>query len=64
MKRKVVTLQEVRKAVAEYDPELASDMSAGICALVSVTNMGFCKDGVTRWYWFNLGDTPCVMFKY
>lgn len=63
MKRRVVSLQEVRKAVAEFDPELANDMAAGICALVSVSNMGFCKDGKTRWYHFNLGDEPCVFFK-
>lgn len=61
--RKVVTLPEVRKHVAQYDPEFAYDESNGICALVSVSNMGFCKDGVTRWYHFEMDGIPCVFFK-
>lgn len=61
--RKVVTLQEVREHVALYDPQWAYDESNGICALVSVSNMGFCKDGKTRWYHFELNGTPCVLFK-
>ncbi len=32
---------------------------------VPIENMGFCKDGVTRWYFFEAEDgTPCVTFKY
>jgi hypothetical protein len=56
--RTKVTLDQVREAVGNYDKEL------GICALVDVDNMGFCKDGVTRWYYFDLDDVPCVYYKY
>lgn len=32
---------------------------------VPIENMGFCRDGVTRWYFFDAMDgTPCVTFKY
>lgn len=32
---------------------------------VAIENMGFCKDGVTRWCFFESKDgTPCVTFKY
>lgn len=32
---------------------------------VEYENMGFCKDGVTRWYHFNAEDgTPCYTLKY
>lgn len=63
MTRKVVTLQQVRDYIAEDNPVLANDLSLGICALVSVYDMGFCRDGVTRWYLFDLDDTPCIYFK-
>ena len=58
MKRKKVTLQEVRNAVGE------SDINLGICALVDVENMGWCKDGTTRWYTFDIDGEPCIYFKY
>nr|DAP46295.1 MAG TPA: hypothetical protein [Caudoviricetes sp.] len=58
MNRKKVTLDQVRKAVDNFD------MSLGIMALVDVENMGFCKDGVTRWYIFTLDSVPCIYFKY
>ena len=41
------------------------DYNAGICALVDVENMGFCKDGVTRWYHFTDEDgNPSVYYKH
>ena len=46
MKRVRMTLDEIR-AESTYYLE-THDKSAGICALVDVENMGFCKDGVTR----------------
>lgn len=58
MFRKKVTLNDVRKATGIEDKKL------GICALVDVENMGFCKDGVTRWYTFFLEDEPCIYYKY
>lgn len=37
----------------------------GICALVDVENMGFCKDDVTRWYHFtNNAGEPCIYIKH
>ena len=66
MKRKVVTLEQVRQYLLNEgfdDPNYVNDQSNGICALVSVTNMGFCKDKKTKWYWFNLGNEPCVLFN-
>lgn len=36
----------------------------GICAAVVVTDMGYCKDGVTRWYHFNMNDIPCYTLKF
>lgn len=48
MKRKVMTIDQIRKEsdLSYIDPKAAKN--AGICALVDVENMGFCKDGVTR----------------
>lgn len=36
----------------------------GICAAVAVTDMGYCKDGVTRWYHFDMNDIPCYTLKF
>lgn len=59
MKRKVMTLAQIR--AESYLPD-ADEL--GICALVDVENMGFCKDGVTRWYHFtNKSGEDCVYFK-
>ena len=45
------------------DPETAK--TAGICALVDVENMGWCKDGKTRWYHFtNESGQPAVYYKF
>lgn len=46
MKRRKMTLEEIREE-SSYFAE-TNDMYAGVCALVEVENMGFCKDGVTR----------------
>lgn len=58
MKRKVMTLDQIR---AESYLEDADQL--GIGALVDVENMGFCKDGVTKWYFFqNAKGEDCVYF--
>lgn len=63
MKRVRMTLDEIR-AESTYYLE-THDNSAGICALVDVENMGFCKDGVTRWYHFTNDDgQPAVYYKF
>lgn len=63
MKRVKMTIDEIR-AESTYFME-TKDYSAGICALVDVENMGFCKDGKTRWYHFTNEDgNPAVYYKY
>lgn len=60
-KRKVMTLKEIR---AESYLEDADEL--GICALVDVENMGFCKnDDKCRWYHFtNAKGEKCIYFKH
>ena len=58
MKRKKVTLEDVRKYTGDYDE------THGILAMIDVDDMGFCKDGVTRWYHFDMDGVPCVYYKY
>ena len=54
MKRQYVRFAEAAK-VAGYDEWWE----------VEYENMGFCKDGVTRWYWFDAEDgTPCYTLKH
>ena len=65
MKRVVMSLSQIRcESDLNYtDPE--SVATAGICALVDVENMGWCRDGVTRWYTFtNEAGQPAIYFKH
>lgn len=63
MKRVKMSIQEIRNESSYFQE--TNDMLAGICALVDVENMGFCKDGVTRYYFFtNAAGVPAVYFKY
>lgn len=63
MKRVRMTIDQIRKESTYF--LMTGDMAAGITALVEVENMGFCKDGVTRWYHFTNEDgKPAVYFKY
>ena len=65
MKRVRMTIDQIRKEslLMCIDPEEAK--KAGIMALVDVENMGWCKDGVTRWYHFtNENGDPAVYYKY
>lgn len=62
MKRVVMTLDQIREESVYF--AMTNDMTAGIMALVDVENMGFCKDGVTRWYHFTNEDgQPAVYYK-
>ena len=76
MKRIVMTIEQIQTMVAKEDGydsrrEWLEDAEAigygnpyGIISIVDVDNMGFCKDGVTRWYTFD--DTkgrPCIYFR-
>lgn len=66
MKRKVMTLSQIREEQRSYFESMGENVNTmGICSLVDVENMGFCKDGVTRWYHFdNVDGDPCVYYKY
>ena len=58
--RKRMTIEQIRaESVLDDAQEL------GICALVDVEDMGFCADGVTRWYHFtNAKGEPAVYYKF
>ena len=62
IKRRTVTIDEIRKYAKENGVDDADEL--GVMALVSVENMGFCKDGTTRWYIFEMDDEPCIYYKY
>ena len=63
MTRRRMTIDEVRAESAYFFE--THDMTAGICALVDVENMGFCREGVTRWYHFtDENGNPAVYYKY
>lgn len=65
MQRVKMTLEQIREesTLSYIDTEAAK--TAGIMALVDVENMGFCRDGVTRWYHFTNADgQPAVYLKY
>lgn len=63
MKRVKMTIDQIRKESTYF--QMTKDYSAGIMALVEVENMGFCKDGVTRWYHFtNENGQPAVYYKH
>ena len=62
-RRRVMKIDEIRAESTYF--QMTHDYTVGICALVDVENMGFCKDGVTRWYHFtDACGRPAVYFKY
>lgn len=62
MARRVMSIDEVRQESTFY--AITKDDTAGIMALVEVENMGWCRDGVTRWYHFADEDgNPAVYYK-
>ena len=63
MKRIRMTIDEIREQSSYF--QMTQDYTAGILALVDVENMGFCKDGETRWYHFtNQDGKPAVYYKF
>ena len=63
MKRRVMSINEIRKESIYF--QMTQDLSAGICALVDVENMGFGRDGGTRWYHFTDEEGyTAVYYKY
>lgn len=66
MKRVKMTIDQIREEVRGYFESMGQDVNTvGIMALVDVENMGWCRDGVTRWYHFTNEDgNPAVYYKY
>ena len=70
MSRKYMSIDQIRKEAIDRGIELSLDdretvEDLGICALVDVENMGFCKDDVTRWYHFtNNAGEACIYIKH
>lgn len=77
MKRIVMTLAQVQTMVAKEDgystrKEWLADAETigywnpnSINCLVEVENIGFCKDGLTKWYSFEDAEgRPCIYFKH
>ena len=63
MTRRVMRIKEIREESTYF--RQTKDYNAGIFALVDVENMGFCRDGVTRWYHFtDEHGNPAVYYKY
>ena len=61
-KRRTVKLDEIRRYAKENGVENVENL--GIMALIEIDNMGFTKDGKTRWYHFEMNGEPCVYYKY
>lgn len=60
MKRKYVPIDE---AIAWGKEFYGITEDCGICAAVTVTNMGYCANGAT-WYWFDMDGVPCYTLKF
>ena len=62
MKRVYIPLS---KALKDAHEMYGNPDDYGIMACYEVENMGFCKDGKTRWYHFRSVDgVPAYTFKY
>lgn len=62
MKRQFKPLWEALKEAREDDERLTEN--DGICACYEIENMGFCKDGTTRWYHFtDVNGIPSFTLK-
>ena len=66
MKRVKMTIDQIREEARGYFESMGENVDTlGIMALVDVENMGWCRDGVTRWYHFTNEDgNPAVYYKY
>lgn len=65
MKRKYVPIDEaIAWGKEQCAPYFDNDTSVGICAVIDVSDMGFCKNGTTRWYHFDMDGVPCYTLKF
>lgn len=63
MARVKMTLDEIRSEAKEHGIEDADKL--GIAALVDLEDMGFCRDGVTRYYLFtNDKGQEAIYYQY
>lgn len=63
MKRQYIPIHEALKQARENNPFLTKE--DGICSCYEIENMGFCKGGVTRWYWFtDVNGNPAYTLKF
>jgi len=65
-KRIRMTIDQIRAEQKPYFESMGEDVTTlGIMALVDVEDMGWCRDGVTRWYHFTNEDgEPAVYYKH
>ena len=62
MKRIYKPLWKALKEARENNPFLIKQ--DGICACYDIENMGYCKDGKSRWYHFtSIDGTPVYTIK-
>lgn len=65
MKRKVMTLEQIIDMVTDGCGAEPHEAGLGINYWVEVENMGWCRDGCTRWYTFtDYDDVPCIYFRH
>lgn len=63
MSRVRMTLDEIRKEAYENGIDNVEEL--GIMALVDVEDMGWCRDGVTRYYLFtNNAGQEAIYYQY
>lgn len=64
MKRTVMTLEQIIDWATDGCGPEPEERGQGVIYWVEPENMGWCKDGVTRWYTFDGPDgKPCIYFK-
>lgn len=64
MKRKYVPIkQAIEWGKEQCAPYFDNDNNVGIGAVISITNMGYCRDGITKWYHFDMDSVPCYTLK-
>ena len=63
MARVKMTIEQIRAEAYENGIDDAEEL--GIMALVDVEDMGFCRDGVTRYYLFvNNAGQDAIYYQY
>lgn len=63
MKRKFINIHDALREAREDNPLLTT--SDGLAACYSIDNMGWTKDGTSRWYHFNdVNGNPVYTIKH